>query len=109
MAHDIQFNVEDVRRTGADLADNAERLRSDIDAFAARLEGFGNPFGDDDLGATMRSMYDAVHQRAMESLQDNTSVITDSAEQLGAMADEYAEIDAVNGDEFAKILGELAP
>jgi hypothetical protein len=95
------FEVEPAAMRG-----NAEGLDDVVDDFAeslARFEntinGFGEPWGADDIGTLIGELYLGIHDLAMSCFESNGEVLGQFADGLHTMADNFerAEQDIATG------------
>lgn len=87
------------------MSGSSEQLRDELSRFQSTLEGFGNPFGEDEIGSLMQSVYDVIREAAMESFEDNITRVGETGGEVVAMAEDYAEVDRANSDLFGELLG----
>lgn len=78
MSEDTRFTADSITARGEDPGPTVDQPANDIASFKARLAGFGNPFGGDDLGAAMRMAYDTITEIAVECLDDNTAIMAET-------------------------------
>lgn len=78
-----------IRRSGGGIRSAAQQLRSELTAFQGKLAGFGQPWGNDDLGALIGGCYQAIHEVAMECYEENIAELEAEADGVNTMAGNY--------------------
>ncbi len=87
----FRYELPDLQRAGARLADNASRLTEAVDQLAARAEGAGSPWGGDEFGTVFAVAYTAVTTQAL----DRFGAL---AARLGELGDAFQTMAANLGD-----------
>jgi hypothetical protein len=88
---DTELHPEDVHRSGDAIAQSVQQLRQKVDAFQVTLAGYGEPWGNDDLGALIGGCYQVIADLAFECLEDNVAHLEGYGEGLHAMAASYED------------------
>ncbi|WP_435158692.1 hypothetical protein [Amycolatopsis sacchari] len=94
-------------RSGEGVSSAGASIRDRITAFQSTLEGYGNPFGEDDIGSAMQEIYEAIQEAAMDSYTDNAETVTDVGDRIGEMAKAYREIETAHSDTLGQLREEL--
>ncbi len=99
----FQVEPEAIRDGGSGIRDAADQLRARLGAFQGELAGFGQPWGNDDLGSLIGMCYQAISDVAMECYQRNIEELGYMGEGVEIMADNYEDADASTVDRFSGI------
>jgi len=89
----FRLDPEAVRGGGNGIQDSAEALRARLAAFQGELEGYGQPWGADDIGTLIGLCYQAISTVAMECYQANIEEIAGYGEGVGLMADSFEKVE----------------
>jgi hypothetical protein len=103
MPGELQVDFEDVHRAGAGIASSAQALRAKVQSFQAELQGFGQPWGNDDIGSLIGMCYQAIYEAAMECFADNIGELAGQAEGVQAMAATYREAEDASAIEVNRV------
>ncbi|WP_154814089.1 hypothetical protein [Actinophytocola xinjiangensis] len=103
----LDLRGESISQSGGALTGSAQGMAGDLSAFTSSLSGYGNPFGDDDLGSVMQMIYSAVSEAAMECFDGNTAELGVAGGQLVEMGSEYLNTEQTNEAEFTTLRGEV--
>ncbi|WP_018657417.1 PE domain-containing protein [Actinomadura flavalba] len=87
MTHGFEVSVEGVRSAGNEMRAVADRLAAAVRTFSAEVQGYGEPWGGDDVGMIVGAAHGAIFQAAMECFEAG-------AEEMGAAAQAVTEIAA---------------
>jgi hypothetical protein len=77
----LQIDGDSIRASGRSLSSAADRFVAALNEFAGTLAGFGEPWGNDDIGSLIGAAYAEVYDWAMECY-------TDALDELGAMGND---------------------
>jgi hypothetical protein len=86
---ELGFDAEEIHRAGGGIASSAQSLQAKLQAFDGELRGFGEPWGNDDIGSLIGMCYQTVYQLAMECFGENIGDMAGQAEGVKAMAANY--------------------
>jgi hypothetical protein len=78
-------------------------LQAKVQAFKAEMQGYGEPWGNDDIGSLIGMCYQAIHEVAMECFGDNIGELAEHAEGVKAMAATYREAEDTSTIEVNKV------
>lgn len=92
-----------IRRSGGGIRTAAQQLRSELTAFQGRLAGFGQPWGNDDVGALIGGCYLAIHDVAMECYEENIAGLETEADGVNTMAGNYYQAEATTAVEVNNV------
>ncbi|MGP4022414.1 hypothetical protein [Actinomadura sp. 3N407] len=81
-----EVDPELIRSAGAGMSTAAQRLAADWQAFQQELAGFGEPWGQDDIGFLIGGCYQAVYQVAVECYEDNLTALDGQAQAMKFVA-----------------------
>jgi len=79
--------------SGAGLESVAAEFMTAVTAFQAQLEGFGRPWGNDDIGSLIGVAHDEVSAFAFECFSTAMEEIGAAGLDLSGMAEQYREIE----------------
>lgn len=103
MSGGIQVDPELIRAAARQLAAVAEDFSEAVNRFTTELEGYGTPWGGDDLGVLIGVAHDAVFDAALDCFDDNADAVRVYAESLSAMADGYDKVEDSNTQSFTSL------
>lgn len=103
MAKELRVDAEQIHRAGGGIATSAQALRARLQAFEAELQGFGEPWGNDDIGFAIGMCYQAIYEVAMECFGENISEMEGQAEGVQTMAATYREAEDTTAIEVNKV------
>jgi hypothetical protein len=66
-----------------------DRLASELTTLENTLNGYGSPWGTGLLGSVIGQLYQEVHDIALGTFEENGEVVSEYAEGLDTMADEF--------------------
>lgn len=92
-----------IRDAGHGIDTSARQLAGAIQALQAELAGHGEPWGNDDIGALIGGVYQAIVEVAMECLGMNAEDIAGYGEGVQAMAATYEKTETANVDQIARV------
>lgn len=103
MGDAIRVDPEQLRSAASQLAQVADQFGLDVDAFVSELDGYGQPWGGDDIGLLIGTAHDAVLDAALDCFDDNVDTMYDYSDNLLAMADNYDTVEGDNTQSFGDI------
>jgi hypothetical protein len=103
VAAELQVDAEDIHRAGGGIASSAQSLRAKVQSFQAELQGYGAPWGNDDIGSLIGMCYQAIYEAAMECFADNIGELNGHAEGVKAMAATYREAEDTSAIEVNRV------
>jgi len=86
---DLQISPEALRSSANGIVNVVDQLSSALTSLENALHGYGSPWGDGLLGSVMAQVYDEIHEMAMGVFEANGEVLSEYAEGLDTMADEW--------------------
>jgi hypothetical protein len=87
---DLRIGIEELDGAGKALNAVGARYVTALAAFQAQLEGFGRPWGEDDIGMLIGAAHDEVSSFAFECYHAALTDIQDAGTDLSGMAAKYA-------------------
>lgn len=108
MAGGLSVDAQAIMTAGDGVASAAEAVQAEVKAFQAELREFGEPWGNDDLGSLVGTVYQAISAIAMECYGVNTGQIVEIGGLVKMMGAKYlnTEQDNVNNiNSYREILG----
>ena len=103
----FEVNPDSLRGGGRAVASVADRFSGQLEAFESRMEGFGEPWGGDDIGMLIGIAYTEIAEYAFECFQLAADELTSAADDLTAMADGYEQVDDEAAAGFSDLSGQL--
>ncbi|TDD75656.1 hypothetical protein E1293_28170 [Actinomadura darangshiensis] len=98
-----EVDPEGIRSSGIGIGTSAQQLKSDWEAFQAELAGFGEPWGDDDIGSLIGGCYQAIYEVAAECYGDNLQAMEEDAGVVQYVADSHAAAEQHNVVEINRV------
>jgi hypothetical protein len=92
-----------IRAAGRQLAQVADDFEAKVDRFVGELDGYGEPWGGDDIGMLIGVAHDAVLDAALDCFDSNVATMHGYAENLAGMADNYDTVEDGNTESFSAI------
>ncbi len=92
--NEISLDTASLRRAQALIGGSTQETDTALGAFIAELEGFGQPWGDDELGTLIGLSYQGIFEVAMDCFACNLDLIDEYATQLGDAAGDIDDTDA---------------
>jgi hypothetical protein len=87
MGAESAIDADQVTERGTAIMTASQRLKDEWEAFCGKLEGYGEPWGSDDVGSLIGACYTVVFQAATECYASNVEAMTGDGEAVKAMAD----------------------
>ncbi|MEU5881170.1 hypothetical protein [Spirillospora sp. NPDC047279] len=98
-----EVDPELIQNAGEGIRSSAEQLRSDWEAFQGELAGFGQPWGTDDIGSLIGGCYQAVFEVAVECYQENILSMTEQAESVTMVGQNWTAAEQSNVTEVNRV------
>lgn len=95
---DVEIDPTSLRKAKLGIGQSGQDTDTVLGTFVAELEGYGEPWGGDDLGSLIGLSYQGIFAAAMDCFATNLDVIDDYAERLGTAADDYERTDQASAD-----------
>jgi uncharacterized protein YukE len=89
----FKVEPESLRQAARELDDAVDAVDDVLDRFDDRLAGFGEPWGDDDVGFLIGLCYLPGYDTAMACFENNLDELGSYGDRLSAMADAYQDVD----------------
>ncbi|MFD0852444.1 WXG100 family type VII secretion target [Actinomadura adrarensis] len=89
MSNDHEVSTAQLRSASGRLNAITERLSESIQGFRSKVEGFGEPWGGDDIGMLIGMAHGAVFNAAMESFSSSAGELGIRSSQLLDAADTH--------------------
>jgi hypothetical protein len=84
--NEMEVSPDRIRKAGSGIRTSAQQLQAGWEALQAELAGFGEPWGNDDLGSLIGGCYQAILEVAGECFAENLGEIDGQAEGVQTMA-----------------------
>jgi hypothetical protein len=81
------IDADQVTERGAAIVAASQRLKDEWEAFCGKLEGYGEPWGSDDVGSLIGACYTVVFQAASECYASNVEAMTGDGEAVKTVAE----------------------
>jgi len=103
------FEVEPqtMRDAGGAVSDVASRFLNELDGFEARMTGYGEPWGADDIGFFFGVFYTEVAAYVFDCLGVAVDEIGSAGGDLTTMADAYDRVDEDGAGTMRSLAGGL--
>jgi phage-related minor tail protein len=85
----FQVNTDSLRTSATGLDDVVDRFADTLEQFEATINGFGQPWGGDDVGSIIGELYLGIHDLAMTCFESNGELLGEFAHGLHTMADNF--------------------
>ncbi|WP_067793360.1 hypothetical protein [Actinomadura formosensis] len=92
-----------IKRAGAGINSSAQHLQTEWEQFQAKLQGHGEPWGQDMLGMLIGGCYMAVYELAAECIQENIAGLKGHAEGATVMAANYFQAEDASTVEVNRV------
>ncbi|ATO14075.1 hypothetical protein CO540_09710 [Micromonospora sp. WMMA2032] len=96
-----------IRAAGKGVADLATRFSGELEAFEARMRGYGEPWGADDIGSLIGIAYTEVANYIVDCVGMATEEFTSAGADITGMADAYERVDDDGAGTMRSLAGEL--
>lgn len=90
----VQVDPDGLDASGRSLEGIAAELAEAVSAFKAQLEGFGRPWGNDDIGSLIGAAHDEVSAFAFECYATAVDEIGAAGTDLSGMAEAYRQVES---------------
>ena len=85
----LKISPESLRTSSNGMISVVDRLSAELTTMENTLNGYGSPWGTGLLGTVIGQLYQEVHDIAMGTFEENGEVVSEFAEGLDTMADEF--------------------
>lgn len=99
MADELDVDPERMRGSAGGVKTASDTLQTHFDSFQQELAGLSDAFGDDDLGSLISGCYQAIHELAFGSYNDNNGAMKDHVQGIHDLADGYDQSEQVSTDQ----------
>src|SRR3954447_16930895 len=89
----FMIDPERLSTSGSALQMAASRLSSELASFQSELDGFGAPWGSDDIGSLIGAAHDEVSSWAFECYRDALDEMAAAGADVVDMSAQYTEVD----------------
>ncbi|GAA4636121.1 hypothetical protein GCM10023196_084660 [Actinoallomurus vinaceus] len=86
---EMEVYPADIRTSAGGVTSSADAVQGHVNSHQANMADMADVCGDDDLGSLILGCYQAIHEVAFGSYNDNNSELHNHAKTLNAMADNY--------------------
>jgi hypothetical protein len=103
-----EIDPQSIVSAGDGIVSAAQRIRNEVSMFQAELAGFGQPWGNDDLGSLIGMVYESIAELAMDCYNTNTDEIDEIGGLTRMMGANYLATEQNNTDQanrYRQILG----
>jgi hypothetical protein len=88
-ADELNVDPELIRGSAGGMRTASDTLQTHFDNFQQDIAGQSDAFGDDDLGSLIGGCYQAIHELAFGSYNDNNGAMKDHVQGVHDLADGY--------------------
>jgi hypothetical protein len=85
----LKISPESLRASSNGMVGVVDRLSAELTTMENTLNGYGSPWGTGLLGSVIGQLYQEVHDIALGTFEENGEVVSEYAEGLDTMADEF--------------------
>ena len=85
----LRISPESLRNSSNGMVNVVDRLSAELTTLENTLNGYGSPWGSGLLGSVIGQLYQEVHDIALGTFEENGEVVSEYAEGLDTMADEF--------------------
>ncbi|MFI5843538.1 hypothetical protein ACIA8K_27920 [Catenuloplanes sp. NPDC051500] len=103
MTGQLHVDWESMRTAATALGQISDAFGDRVDAFIATMEGFGQPWGTDDIGMLIGTAHEAVLDAAVDCFDSGIETFQAYAANLNAMADGYEATESGSTESFTAI------
>jgi hypothetical protein len=89
----VEVTTESLRRAARELTGVAESTDATLQSFHSRIEALGQPWGDDDLGMAIGTVYQGALAMVMNCFVSNLDTVDGYSQRLGIAAEDYDATD----------------
>jgi hypothetical protein len=89
MGNELRVDSGQIRRGATGIQGSASQLRSRLQAFQAKMAGYGEPWGGDDIGFAIGTIYLAASELAFECYASQIDGIDEMSKGAIVMANNY--------------------
>ncbi|MFI0405713.1 hypothetical protein [Actinomadura sp. 3N508] len=100
---ELRFDSTQIQRSGDRIQISANELKSKLEAFTSELEGFGQPWGADEIGMLIGMCYQGIYEAAMECFQGNIEDMSAVGDDVKVMAATYRESEDLSKIEVNRV------
>jgi hypothetical protein len=97
MPHDqVDIDPDGIMRAGDGITTAAQVINREITQFQSELAGYGEPWGNDDIGSLIGMVYGVISDLAFETYSGNTEEIQQIGGLTRQMGQNYSDTEAGN-------------
>ena len=104
---DFTVDTAQLSSAGGGLGEVAKKLRSHLSNFQQELNGFGQPWGNDNMGRTISQVYVPVSGFAMKWFEKNIADLEKNSTGLVKTAQTYDKADQESTTKLASVANAL--
>lgn len=87
----ISVDPEGIRRAGTGMTSAGETINQEVTRFQGELASFGEPWGNDDIGSLIGTVYGVISDLAFETYAGNADAVREIGALTQRMGQNYAE------------------
>lgn len=103
MGEQLKVDTGQIRRSATGMRGSAAQLRSRLQAFQAKMAGYGEPWGSDEIGIAIGAIYTAASELAFECYASQIDGIDEMAEGVIVMANNYQKSEDLSKIEVNRV------
>ena len=96
MTEGFQVSPDQLTSSAERLKQVADEFTEQVSQFQSQIQGYGEPWGGDDLGMLIGIAHGACFEAAMQCFQENSEELGQRAEALKAVAKNYTAMEESN-------------
>ena len=102
-ADELDVDPELMRGSAGGINTAPDTLQTHFDSFQQDMESQSDAFGDDDLGSLIGGVYQAIHELAFGSYNDNNGAMKDHVQSVHDLADGYDQSEQASTDDVNNV------
>jgi hypothetical protein len=103
MAEELEVDPAKMREAAGGIHTATNSLQSQFAGFQQELAAQSDAFGDDDLGSLIGAVYQAIHELAFGSYDDNAGAMKDHVQNVHNLAAAYDTSEQANTGEVNNV------
>ncbi|MGP4026094.1 WXG100 family type VII secretion target [Actinomadura sp. 3N407] len=96
MTDGFQVSTDQLTSSAGRLTQAAEQFGGQVQQFESQINGYGEPWGGDDIGMLIGIAHNACFEAAMKCFKENAEELSERAKALEAIAKNYTTMEQSN-------------
>ncbi len=102
----MNVDPDGVAASGRLIGLSGKQLSAEVARLVAELSGFGEPWGDDDIGSLIGLAYNEIRDLTFEVLAGNIDEMLEHADDVQEMAEAYRSTDETSAENLSAAGGD---